>query len=259
MGKLFDLNNPFWVFIGKFVDVVVLHIVWLICCIPIVTIGPATVALYYTLLKDTRDEGTHYVKDFFKSFKLNMKQGIALGLIVIGSGLLIAFAVYFYMNIEISGTLISIVKGIAIVMVILYVMIVQYAFALLARFDNTVVKTIKNAFIFSIRYIGWTILMTLALAAYLFFTLYYVFVPLMILGLPFVIFIDCYMLNHIFKPFVEQLEEKRESEWEVSEEEADMEPSSENSMYVTPIPVFEETKEGQTEEETAGSDTGADL
>ena len=57
MGKIFNINNPFWTFMGKLVDVVVLHFVWLVCSLPVVTFGASTTALYYALLKDTRADG----------------------------------------------------------------------------------------------------------------------------------------------------------------------------------------------------------
>ncbi|MFQ9510793.1 MAG: DUF624 domain-containing protein, partial [Lachnospiraceae bacterium] len=56
MGGLFNLDNPVWRFIGKLVDVALLNLLWIICCIPIVTIGPATTAMYYVTLKLVRDE-----------------------------------------------------------------------------------------------------------------------------------------------------------------------------------------------------------
>ena len=52
MGKIFNINNPFWTFMGKLVDVVVLHFIWLVCSLPVVTFGASTTALYYALLKD---------------------------------------------------------------------------------------------------------------------------------------------------------------------------------------------------------------
>lgn len=73
MKKLFDMSNPFWSFIGKLMDVIVLHTLWLICSLPIVTFGPATTALYYTLMKLARDEGSHYYRMFFAALKSNFK------------------------------------------------------------------------------------------------------------------------------------------------------------------------------------------
>ena len=40
MGSLFNLDNPIWRFMGKLVDVFILTLLWAVCCIPIITIGP---------------------------------------------------------------------------------------------------------------------------------------------------------------------------------------------------------------------------
>ena len=75
MGSLFNLDNPIWRFMGKLVDVFILTLLWAVCCIPIITIGPASTAVYYVTLKLVRDEESYTVRSFFKSFKENFKQG----------------------------------------------------------------------------------------------------------------------------------------------------------------------------------------
>ena len=241
MGKIFNINNPFWTFMGKLVDVVVLHFIWLVCSLPVVTFGASTTALYYALLKDTRDEGAHYVRDFFKSFKQNLKQGIILGLIMLIFGAIMTFALQFYLRLEATSLLISIVKALAILVAIIYIMILQYVFALLARFDNTVKRTIQNAFVFSIRYIGWTILMILIMAAYIFVILWFMFIPIMIPGYALVVFLDCYILNHIFKPYVKEQEPDEDPDaWSVDESEYAL-------MGSSYTPIFGKDDDGKLE------------
>ena len=47
---LFNYDNPVWRFIGKLGDLVLLNLLWLICCIPVFTAGAATTAVYYVTL-----------------------------------------------------------------------------------------------------------------------------------------------------------------------------------------------------------------
>ena len=82
MGSLFNLDNPIWRFMGKLVDVFILTLLWAVCCIPIITIGPASTAVYYVTLKLVRDEESYTVRSFFKSFKENFKQGSVIGIIM---------------------------------------------------------------------------------------------------------------------------------------------------------------------------------
>ena len=53
-------------------DLVVLNLLYVLCCIPVVTIGAATTALYGTVLALLHDEGhlyTLFVRIFLKRFK----------------------------------------------------------------------------------------------------------------------------------------------------------------------------------------------
>ena len=69
MKGLFNFDSPFMQVAGFITDVIVLNILFLICCIPVVTIGPAQAALYYAVrtLRDPEDGRSCY-KLFFKGF-----------------------------------------------------------------------------------------------------------------------------------------------------------------------------------------------
>ena len=79
--KLFNLDSPLMQFLNKVADLMWLNVLTLICCIPIVTVGPALTALHYMALKIARDEECYIARDYFKSFKLNLRQGIVIWLI----------------------------------------------------------------------------------------------------------------------------------------------------------------------------------
>ena len=50
--KFFSLENPIWKFIGNLADFFLLSCLWYLCCLPVVTAGAATTALYYVTFKD---------------------------------------------------------------------------------------------------------------------------------------------------------------------------------------------------------------
>ena len=75
-------DNGFWRFMGKLWDALVLNILWMVCCIPLVTVGAATTAVYYVALKLARDEEGYVISSFFKSFKENFRQATALWLVL---------------------------------------------------------------------------------------------------------------------------------------------------------------------------------
>ena len=65
---LFNYDNPVWRFIGKLGDLILLNLLWLICCIPVFTAGAATTAVYYVTLKLVRDEDDSTIRSFLPLF-----------------------------------------------------------------------------------------------------------------------------------------------------------------------------------------------
>lgn len=144
---------------SKIFDMLVLSLLWLILCLPIITIGPASTAFYYTVVKVIRRERSYLLKEFFRSFRLNFKQGAILTLIYV------MFIVVAYVDFRYAITLIeegkqsgSMMLGIFIVLSVFVIFSVIYVFPVLSRFTVTIKNLFKWAFFLSIRHIGWTLL-----------------------------------------------------------------------------------------------------
>ena len=106
LSGLFNYDNPVWRFIGKFFDILILNILWMVCSIPIFTIGASTTAVYYVTLKLVRDEEGSTVKAFFKSFRENFKQATAIWIVLLIAGIIIAGDLYFFIRVQnVSPTL----------------------------------------------------------------------------------------------------------------------------------------------------------
>ena len=219
MNKFFNIENPFFAFFGKFADAVVLHILWLVCCLPVVTIGPATTALYYVLMKDIRNEGKHYYRMFFRSFKENFRKGFLLGIIFLLVAGVLVYSAFMYKNLydEVQDGFMDGMTYVTAGLLAVWIMFFTYVAALTARFENTIPKTLVNALLLMVKNIGWTFLMILLAAAFYFVIIYfsqYLFI-LIIPGYGFIALVNSYILNRIFKPFVENTEaEEAENETE---------------------------------------------
>lgn len=72
----FSGKNPFFQFTGQVLDVVVLSFLWLLCALPLITIGPATAALYYSCVKCLRFHEAEPYRNFFKAFRENLPTGL---------------------------------------------------------------------------------------------------------------------------------------------------------------------------------------
>ena len=164
MNRIFNFEGPVFTFLSRLADLFWLNLLYIICCIPVITAGAATTALYYVTLKMAKDEEGYITKSFFKSFKQNFLQATAIWLVILVIGIVM------FMDLRIANggnmaevfntTTVSNVVIVAVgVMVIVLCMTLTYVFPLLAQFDNTVVNTVKNAFLISIRHLPYTFLM----------------------------------------------------------------------------------------------------
>ena len=159
MNRLFDLDNPVMRFLGKLFDLMYLNLLFLLCSIPIVTIGASLTAMYSVALKMVKNEETYIGKDFFKSFRMNFKQGTIIWILF----LLIGWVMYADTQIVKTMT-VSWAKplriGIFSISLILFCMF-TYVFPILARFVNSVKVTIKNSLLMSIAHFPFTVLFIL--------------------------------------------------------------------------------------------------
>ena len=69
MDRLFNMDNKFFVFMGRVADLIILNLLCILCCLPIVTAGASVTAMFYVTLKMARNEESYIVRSFFKSFK----------------------------------------------------------------------------------------------------------------------------------------------------------------------------------------------
>ena len=73
-------DGPVITFLMKLGDMVILHVLWLLCSLPVITAGPCAAAAHYVALKLVRDEGSSVASMFFKAFRANFRQALPLGL-----------------------------------------------------------------------------------------------------------------------------------------------------------------------------------
>ena len=88
---VFDPDNIVWRPIGKFGDVVFLSLFWLVCSLPLVTLGPASAALYRTVVQCVRGDRKDSWALFFHTFRENLKVGCLATLAVLAAGAALFF------------------------------------------------------------------------------------------------------------------------------------------------------------------------
>ena len=150
MRRLFDPDSPIGRFFTQLADLAVMSILWTVCSIPVITMGAASAALCRCAMNMARDRGGWGGRAFFRYFRENFRSATRLWLVllpaflVLGADLLIAF------NMENSPALWRIP---AILGMVLWLLTALWAFPLTAQFENTLGRTLKNAFLLSVSWL----------------------------------------------------------------------------------------------------------
>lgn len=155
--KFFSIDSPLYKFMCQLFDIFKLNMLWILCSIPVITIGASTTAAFHVALKMVDDEEGYIGREFMKAFKRNLVQGSVMGILTMVG----IYAIWLDLQLcrakEYS-------LGFVLVTVILIAFMILgniYAYALLARYDNTIKETFQNSFLISVRYFIPTVVLVL--------------------------------------------------------------------------------------------------
>jgi len=150
-NRIFDMENPVMRALGAICDLLVLNLLTILCALPVVTAGAALTALFDVLLRIVRGEDAGIVRPYLRAFRANLKTGALMGLIF-----LLAMTV-FYVDYAIAEAVMPVLRVGVVAAAMVVGAVALYAFALLARFDNTLTQTLKNAATLSVAYFPRTL------------------------------------------------------------------------------------------------------
>ncbi len=161
MSKLFRMDSPLMRFLTKIADLMVLNILFCVTSIPLITIGASWTALYSVTLKMVRDEEGSVSRSYFRSFRQNFKQAtlLWLGVLVVLALLVLDIRV---LNGMAGGTVPGLFRVGVEILALLGIMVLQYLFPSLARFEASLADTLKNACMMALAHLPKTALMTAA-------------------------------------------------------------------------------------------------
>lgn len=204
--RFFSYDSKFGQLFLKLAYGCCLNVLWLICCLPIVTIGASTTALYYTSFKIAKDEGSYITTMFFRSFKQNFKQATIIWLIMLVTGLVIVADAVLLGRLRATSTgtvavIWTLLLACIFACMIAYAIVLTYIFPLLSIASNTTANMFKNAFLIGTHYLFVTILVVFVHYA-MFFLVVNVFTPLIIFGEGLCAVISAHMLLKILRPLL---------------------------------------------------------
>ena len=196
MKKLFDMNHPLMVALGIAGNLIVVNLLTLVLCIPLFTMGPALTAMNRIMIPIVNDEAASIVSSYFRAFKENLKKGFLMGLVLIGVMILL---LCHYLAVV---ALIPVLRVVTYAMAIIALAVFFYAFALLARYENTVGNTLKNAVLLAVSNFPRTLFMVVfAVALWTVCIVFYRIGPplLFMFGLSLPCYMNVLLLGDVFQ------------------------------------------------------------
>lgn len=258
--NIFSSDGWFARIFGTIGDIIVVNILFIICSIPIFTMGASMSAMYYTLLKKQRTGETGgIIKLFFKGFKDNFKKSTIAWLLF----LLIAFV--FSLDFNLFG------KGgpqenklmyyTSVIFFILICFIAIYLFPVISAFENTLKNLILQSIYMAAKNFIFTIIIMIlyTLPAYFLLASPQVFMVgifiLIVCGFGLIAYLSSFMFIKAFSPYLEdvtkQYTDDDPNSWMRSNEVSD-DPSGESDSPI--LPDTEQPKVNQTVSDKSSSD-----
>lgn len=196
-------TNVFFRMLDIFAHFVLLNLIWIICCLPVVTIFPATAALFAVVRKwitEGTDAGT--VRLFFGKFRENFRKSflIGLGWMVAGVILYVDYSILLQYDIAMK----SAIFGILVFASLVYVFMSLYIFFVLVHFELSIVHTLKNALLLSVSHYFHTLLCLAVVGIAIAVSVYF---PLLLIVMGSV---SAFILYSIFHQLTARMEKRKE-------------------------------------------------
>jgi uncharacterized membrane protein YesL len=147
----------------RFLDLVVLNLCWLIACLPVVTVWPATTALFAVVREWALGREPRVIGSFLRFFKANFTQSLCLGVLWCPFGLLLLFNLNLAAQSSPPWRLLlffcfSTLGGV-------YLVASVYLFPVMSNYRVSFVQVIKNSIIFGVGQLPIAVLCLLLVGA----------------------------------------------------------------------------------------------
>lgn len=185
-------------------NIMFLNLLFILCCLPIVTIGASVTALYSITLKMVTNRDKYIVRGFLQAFKNNFKQSTVIWLIMLFAGVLLIGDWYLANNMKLS--IMETLNYVFAFLGFVYLMILSYVFPIQSKFENKISSTIINAAIIGIaHFLPYTLLIMIINAIPIAFlwlnadALLYLVIPFMLLaGFSSIAYANSWIFKRIF-------------------------------------------------------------
>lgn len=206
MNSIFSLEGPVGRVLSRFTDLLTLSVLWILCSIPLITVGASTTALYTMALRMVRNEEGKISEGFFRAFKDNFKDATIIHLILTA----LTFLTIFYVMVigVLPERMQTFFYGASLLFIVLLLMEIQFVYPVQARFSNTIWNIMKFAWVMAAGHLPvflLTVLITgLPLWTLLLSTGLFIrsFPAWVLLGPGLIAWLNSYLFHYCFKKYI---------------------------------------------------------
>ena len=131
----FDTDNFLMRFCEKVLDIVTVNLLFVVSCLPIVTIGVAKISLYQTSFEVKTSRRVPVFKTYMRAFKQNLRLGLQLGLLELGIVLISLLDLYLFWGQ--AGLAFQVLKAICLGILIFLTLVMLASYPIAARYELT--------------------------------------------------------------------------------------------------------------------------
>ena len=155
--NFFVIDSPVMRFLGRIGDIIILNLIFVVTALPVITVGTALSALYTVAMKLARGEDPSVLREYIRAFWRNRKPATICWLIMAAAGALIFLD--FRLVGAFGGALYTVVRLLLAMIFGVWMLTFLYLFPYIARFENTVFHSVKNALFLSAAHLPSTVMM----------------------------------------------------------------------------------------------------
>lgn len=189
--------------VQKIGEVILLNLVFLLTCIPIITIGSACTSFYYAMIKSVRREHGSPVVEYFSSFKRTLKKGIGITAFTI----VWLFGLYYGLTVAGDNASITISSIYGVILAVTVGMLI-YVFPVFSRFEMKVSGIMKMSFVMCIRHLPVTLLVAAGSALLGWLLIYIVPIPCILILPGFWCLLVTYPMEWVLQKYMPQSEDE---------------------------------------------------
>lgn len=206
MRSFFSQDSWFMASLSRMTDLILLNLLFVLCSIPVVTLGPAAAAMYTVLFRMGTEREAGVVRPFFAAFLENLKQGLVLWIaeLALAGAFVFDISLFYHMTGPVRYVYILIMC-----LAIVGLLASGYLFPLISLFRNSNLKTVGCAVALSIANLPRSFLimllnlvpiLTLVLAPIWFFQMTMLW---LVIYFAFAAYLNSLLLKKVLTPFLD--------------------------------------------------------